>query len=111
MLSLSSNGIAALANVTEEGSVVRRLAEAGAGAGWRPDCEYLVIRDNESIPPTGFRGYFYFARPSHQPPSNSFLLDSSLNYLQAGDVVRLTPSRNALRTLYRKNSPHNFFLM
>lgn len=39
-----------------------------------------------------------------------FVLPDEYEYLADGDIVRINPRRKAIRTLYRRSSPHNFVL-
>lgn len=66
--------------------------------------------------PHGFGLYLALERDERlvgQIPSGSKLVvvPDDFEYLGDGDVVRVNPSRTAIRTLYRRSSPHNFFLV
>src|SRR5437762_6226160 len=111
MLKLSSNCVFPLAESTEPETVLRRITDnPNYVAALRGD-EYLLLRSGAGVIPSGFAGYLVFEKPSGIVPKNSFLLEPDLSYLAAGDIVRIMPKRNSLRTLYRRHSPHNFLLM
>ena len=69
---------------------------------------YLSKNPDEELP-SGFKVYLGF-----EPPKDKNLpwvhLPSDYKYIDDGDVVRLNPSQNSVRVLYRKNSAHNGFL-
>ena len=110
MLKLSSNSVIPLSDVTEKTNI-RRITD-------NPDCpparranEYLLVQGGGEQTPSGFAGYFFFEKPLKNIPANSFLLEPALSYLCEGDIVRINPKQNALRALYRRNSPHNALLL
>ncbi|MGA2175866.1 MAG: His-Xaa-Ser system radical SAM maturase HxsC [Verrucomicrobiota bacterium] len=110
MLKLSSTCVSPLSQVTEPEVTVRRVTVNPNFVRPLRSNEFLLFRKApENIPP-GFAGYLFFEKPSGAVPRNSFLLEQELSYLDEGDIVRLNQKRNSLRTLYRRNSPHNFFL-
>jgi len=108
MLKLLSNAVIPLSESFDSQPCVRRLVSRDAPVDSIFD---FFLANKEGPIPSGFRGYFFFKKPTQTPPPNSFLLEPELSYLADGDVVRLNPKRNGLRTLYRKRSPHNFFLL
>lgn len=111
MLKLQSNSITTLTDLVSCRAGVYRLS-----TNQSPELEWsvkelFIVRGAEKPVPSGFAGYLYFEKPAYLLPSDSFLLEPGLSYLQAGDIVKLTPSQNSLRVLYRRNSSHNFFLL
>lgn len=74
--------------------------------------EAFLVRGNDA--PAGFASYLVL--PNGQCPENvaakrRIHLPSEFDYLDDGDVVRLVPERGEIRTLYRRSSPHNSFLL
>jgi His-Xaa-Ser system radical SAM maturase HxsC len=81
-----------------------------------------ALRENEAflihpeqIIPTGFKLYLLLdkdkRRFSDLPPNTPLvILPGEYNYLGSGDIVRLSPEKNAIRVLYRRKSKHNSFL-
>lgn len=66
--------------------------------------------------PSGFRAYIVFAsdreRAANLPLSYAVaVLPDEYRYLAEGDVLRLNPKRASVRVLFRKSSPHNWFLL
>lgn len=61
-------------------------------------------------PPLGFGGYVHFAAPPSEL-YNTILLPEELKYLRDGDVAIIDPERKSFRTMYRKASPNNSFLL
>lgn len=49
--------------------------------------------------------------PEHLSGKPTVILRQEFDYLADGDVVRLLPGRSELRTLYRRSSSHNSFLL
>jgi His-Xaa-Ser system radical SAM maturase HxsC len=90
---------------------IHRITEnANCSPASRSD-EFLLIRNgNDQIQP-GFAGYLFLEKPANDVPANSFLLESALAYLGEGDIVRINAKRRAIRTLYRRRSPHNALLL
>lgn len=111
MLKLFSNSVFSLGAASEPEGAVRRIVEDPRNAAPSREAEYLLVRGNIDHAPIGFAGYLFFEKPTGGIPLNSFLLESDLSYLSAGDIIKLHPKRNALRTLYRKQSPHNALLL
>jgi His-Xaa-Ser system radical SAM maturase HxsC len=111
MLKLYSKSVQPLTEVSPETIGIRRLADRRTDVPALRHREYFLVQKREDQPPAGYQAYLYFERPHGNPPNNSFLLEEELAYLCGGDVVKLNPSRNYLKTLYRRNSQHNFFLV
>lgn len=66
--------------------------------------------------PIGFSHYIFVGHDVDQFKNlpgtlNRTLLDEHYSYLGEGDVLRITPSRNEFRVLFRANSNHNSFLL
>jgi His-Xaa-Ser system radical SAM maturase HxsC len=111
VLKLFSNAVVSLGQITESETHIRRVTDNLIGSPEPCTSEYLLVRNADKQIPPGFAGYFFFERPSEAVPANSYLLEPALAYLRAGDIVKINPARNALRTLYRRHSPHNALLM
>lgn len=109
MLKLSSN-VQALGEVHESGTIVRRITDNPNYVPALRAGEYYLQRNGHGVPP-GFAGYLFATQPEGDPPANSFLLDPEVNYLGHGGVIRIAPDRKSFRALYRRNSPHNAFLL
>jgi His-Xaa-Ser system radical SAM maturase HxsC len=74
----------------------------------------LLIR-TESVP-TGFRCYVVLERDRHllravPMGAAAVVLPNDYEYLADGDIVRLNPTQQAIRTLYRRNSRSNCLLL
>ena len=110
MLKLSSTCVLPLGPVIATGTRLCRITENANFVGPLRSDEFLLQRRGTTVIPPGFGGYFFFEKPAGSVPENSFLLEPDLSYLSEGDIVRLNLNRQSLRTLYRKKSPHNFFL-
>ena len=111
MLKLLSKTVAPLGKITESDAIVRRITdEANYAPAFRAQ-EYFIVRNVNDIIPSGFAGYFFFEKPNGNVPVNSFLIEPALSYLRAGDIVKIYPVHNILRTLYRKISTHNSLLV
>jgi His-Xaa-Ser system radical SAM maturase HxsC len=111
MLKLFSNRLAPLGSVREKGICVRRVSENPKYPPVFRQREYFLVRNHVTQIPEGFAGYFFFEKPSLDVPKVSYLLEPSLSYLRDGDVVKINPERESLRTLYRRNSAHNSVLV
>lgn len=64
--------------------------------------------------PAGFRWYMLLpgaSVPEHLAGQPQVLLPEAFEYLGDGDVVRLSPESKSIRTLYRRSSQHNSFLL
>lgn len=78
--------------------------------------EVLLVDDRAEPMPVGFRAYFVLDKYAHKlvlplPSTNVFKLPNDQFYLADGDVVRFNPGRLTLRTIYRKTSRSNSFLV
>src|ERR1043165_3334413 len=111
MLKLSSDSVFPLTESTDHETSLRRITENPNYVTALRGNEYLLSRNGADTIPPGFGGYLFFEKPSGTVPRNSFLLEPDLAYLGGGDIVRITPKRHSLRTLYRRHSPSNFLLM
>src|ERR1700728_2931459 len=109
MLKISST-ITPLCESTETGTIVRRITDNPNYAAVLRSNEYFLNRNGNSVP-AGFGGYLFATLPETTVPPNSFLLDPEVTFLSHGDVIRITPDRKSFRALYRRNSPHNSFLL
>lgn len=69
---------------------------------------FLVTGDHI---PDGFGWYIFVNRPAGSVGAPTVELPSEFDYLADGDVLRLTPSKNGLRVLFRKNASINSFLL
>jgi His-Xaa-Ser system radical SAM maturase HxsC len=71
----------------------------------------LYLIESPSSPcPIGFAGYISFSADTIGP-YNSIVLPSSFRYLEDGDVAILDCERKSFRTIYRRCSPNNSFLL
>lgn len=61
--------------------------------------------------PDGFGWYIFVNRPADKAGAPTIELPSDFDYLADGDILRLTPSKNGLRVLFRKNASINSFLL
>jgi His-Xaa-Ser system radical SAM maturase HxsC len=109
MLKLSST-IAPLSETTEQGTIVRRITDQPNYVPVLRSSEYFLARNGGGVP-AGFAGYLFTSQPAAHAPLNSFLLDPEVTFLRHGDVIRISPDRKNLRTLYRRNSRSNSFLV
>jgi His-Xaa-Ser system radical SAM maturase HxsC len=74
--------------------------------------EILLLRGAPDELPPGFRAYLFHARPAVPiERSDAYLLGDGLRHLSHGDVVRISPRRNAVNALYRRASPSNSLLV
>ncbi len=60
--------------------------------------------------PSGFAGFITFGN-GQAKEDNEVSLPNEMSYLDDSDVVLLDPARKTLRTVYRKSSPNNSFLL
>jgi His-Xaa-Ser system radical SAM maturase HxsC len=90
--------------------IVRVTEDAEAAPSERSTLA-LLVRAPAATLPTGFAAYLCHCEPASAGEPNMFLLPNSLNYLTDGDIVRIDPSRRSLRTLYRRRSTSNSFLV
>ena len=111
MLKLSSNRVFPLTESTEPETCLHRITDNPNYVSALRSNEYFLVRSKSDAIPSDFAGYLFFEKPSGIVPKNSFLLEPDLAYLSSGDIVRIVPKRNSLRTLYRRHSPHNYLLM
>jgi His-Xaa-Ser system radical SAM maturase HxsC len=61
--------------------------------------------------PDGYRGYAIFDGMSTASSVPTVTLPESMSYLRDGDVIGIELERPGVRVLYRRNSPHNTFLV
>ena len=111
MLKLNSRLVQPLSGASAGAGGIRRIADERTDIQPLRHREYFLVRDFRQPVPEGYQGYLYFEHPQGNLPKNSFLLEPDLSYLRGGDVVKFDPSRKYLRTLYRRSSAHNFFLL
>ena len=71
--------------------------------------EAFLVTDDRI--PDGFGWYLYVNRPAGVVGAPTIELSSDFDYLADGDVLRLMPSKNGLRVLFRKNASINSFLL
>jgi His-Xaa-Ser system radical SAM maturase HxsC len=92
--------------------VVAKVTTAELPAGRNRNDFVLLWRDG--APPSDTSGYSAILTPRRAPSWEALspLVHSTIGfeYLSDGDVVSVHPS-GFVRTLYRKNSPHNFILV
>jgi His-Xaa-Ser system radical SAM maturase HxsB/His-Xaa-Ser system radical SAM maturase HxsC len=67
------------------------------------DKDVLDIWRNQQALPDGFRRVLKVAAPGH----GEITIPKELEYLSAGDIVRVNLRAGEIRVLYRRNSPHN----
>jgi hypothetical protein len=77
--------------------------------------EAFIVRSFEDVP-AGFCCYIGFEPDARQVVSLCSglplaLLPADLGYLQSGDIIRIHPSTNRVRVLYRRASGNNHFLV
>ncbi len=77
-----------------------------------------LLIDGPSNVPRGFGAYFSRTHATHNSIEQQllgevphYLLPETLNHLEDGDIVRLTPSRGELWVMYRRNSLSNAMLV
>ncbi|GLS99870.1 His-Xaa-Ser system radical SAM maturase HxsC [Sphingobium jiangsuense] len=74
--------------------------------------EAFLVRGDDA--PAGFASYLVLPNgrcPDNVAAQRRVHLPPEFEYLDDGDVVRLVPERGEIRTLYRRSSPHNSFLL
>lgn len=109
MLKLFSRLIRQVDESAVQTPFVRRISENSKSQ--TANQELYLIRGAGNTVPAGFAGYLFLTPPERPTPANSFVLEHDLSYLRDGDVVKISPRQNTLRTLYRRNSQHNFLLV
>ncbi|MDQ3803559.1 MAG: His-Xaa-Ser system radical SAM maturase HxsC [Acidobacteriota bacterium] len=91
--------------------IIARVATAGLPPGAARKDSVLVWKG--AAGPADASGYMAVVTPERSPVWNPGVplvhSVSGLDYLSDGDVVDISPS-GFVRTLYRRNSPHNFIL-
>lgn len=91
---------------------VLRLSEASARPSALRESEAFIHKEGPL--PEGFGWYLLSSTdalrsvPGGKPAA---VLPSEFHHLANGDVVRLEPARAVLRTLFRKSTPYNHFLL
>lgn len=78
--------------------------------------EILLLRSDIQQVPPGFRAYFVLHSeveklPESLPPNDVFVLPDNQYFLDAGDIVRFDATKLRMRTLFRRKSKHNSFLV
>lgn len=74
--------------------------------------EAFLVRGDDA--PAGFSAYLILPTgkcPEHLASQPRVHLPQEFEYLDDGDVVRLVPEHGEIRTLYRRSSSHNSFLL
>ena len=94
-----------------EREVVRITATQSRPPPLRAQEAYLY---QGGTPPEGYR--WYITSESTPIPDNIvgqplIIVPDEFEYLADGDVVRIVPTRNELRAIYRRSSSHNSFLI
>jgi His-Xaa-Ser system radical SAM maturase HxsC len=101
-------------------SYVYRLRSLDHGSAVDPLVDMFVTTDVTSLAAAqkaGFRAALLLTNetlPDEKLPasiSELIKLPTTFDYLQDGDVVGISPSRPSFRTLYRRTSKHNSFLV
>jgi His-Xaa-Ser system radical SAM maturase HxsC len=100
-----------LGDVSEAETGIRRISSNPDHPVPERTDEYFIVQNNHQQIPSGFAGYLFFEKPDQDVPANSFLVEPALSYLRHGDIIRINPTRNAIRTVYRRDSPHNALLV
>jgi His-Xaa-Ser system radical SAM maturase HxsC len=112
MIALRGREVSYNGNVDALPSVVLRLSEnKDRPTPLRSREAYL---HNDGDLPLGFALYLIRsaeALPNVPEGAVTAILPEELGYLGDGDVVRLEPAKGGLRTLYRKSSAYNHFLL
>jgi His-Xaa-Ser system radical SAM maturase HxsC len=88
--------------------IVRLSADPYRPMALRSREAFLVTGD---LIPDGFGWYIFVNCPAKAIVGATIELPSEFDYLADGDVLRLTPSKNGLRVLFRKNASINSFLL
>lgn len=112
-LKLASRKIQSLGKTTVSKYISRLTENPDLPLPIRSQEVLLIKRPITNELPQGFRSYFILNNSELKNVSveNCFKLDSELNYLTEGDIVRFDPERNSLRTIYRRNSNFNSLLV
>jgi His-Xaa-Ser system radical SAM maturase HxsC len=117
VIKLQSSELNSFSESTGEPFVIRLSANIDLPAPLKLS-EALVVKraDVHEKVPTGFRSYFFTHAPNQEIANRLgsdrvFVLPEDLQYLDDGDVIRLSPSGHSLRVLYRRNSNHNSLLV
>ena len=71
----------------------------------------LLMQPNQD--PKGYKAILTRSEEaqSFDADSDVFYVSDDYDYLNEGDIIRLDPSSGSMRSLYRKNSPHNTILL
>jgi His-Xaa-Ser system radical SAM maturase HxsC len=114
MLKLGGSGIN-IQNFPSDipGPIVRVTTESNRPLPLRAQEAYLAKSDSL---PAGFDIYIAFSANAQMlgnlPDGEKIvILPDEYDYLADGDIIRLQPKKQALRVLYRRNSPFNSFLV
>src|SRR5256885_7617910 len=81
---------------------IARIGESGSA---RAACEALLARGDGPISANGFRCVLRIGKAK---ASDEIAIPDELEYLSAGDIVRVNRHAGEIRVLYRRSSPHNF---
>ena len=79
---------------------IARIAESGSAHDTH---EVLVVRGDEPVSGNGFRCVLRIGKPR----ADEIPIPNTLEYLSAGDIVRVNRHAGEIRVLYRRSSPHN----
>ncbi len=114
-LPLHGRHLEALGPVPARPFLVRIVTQREADVATHPRSDHdalLVAGEPNELPP-GFGTYLFRTRPTAPLPAGAsgFLLASALDYLGAGDVLRIDPNRGYVQVLYRRTSPSNSLLV
>lgn len=85
---------------TDAEPFIARIAESGSAHDNR---EALLARGDDPVSANGFRCVLRIGKPrTYEIP-----IPNTLEYLSAGDIVRVNRHAGEIRVLYRRSSPHN----
>ncbi len=93
--------------------VFERRAVRASTDPYRPEAlrkREAFLVNGDSVP-EGFGWYIFVNRPVTAVNAPTIELPSDFDFLADGDVLRLTPTKNSLRVLFRRNASVNSFLL
>jgi His-Xaa-Ser system radical SAM maturase HxsC len=101
-------------NFDPDSRIVIRVADKEDRIATLRGAEAFLVRGNSL--PEGFGAYIALAKDAavlDRLPTvvRRVVLPNDFSYLAGGDVLRLWPAKNAVRTLYRRSSSYNSFLV
>lgn len=114
MLSLSGHLLEKRNFTADAANMVMRVSEDTERPRALRQREAFLL-SSEAIP-DGFGTYLVLRRHLRQaeklaPGARLIVLPDEFSYLANGDVIRISPKANQVRALYRRQSPHNNFLV